>query len=150
MLQYSYMFSNSTTSLLALIRIAMGWILGYAGYTHIIDQTWSAAPVLAQATTFPTLFAWFAQPDILPWVNIANSWGLLVLGGLLIIGLFTRYMAILAGLVMILYYLALLHFPHIGQYSLVIDEHIVYILVLFLLAIVRAGDYWGLDSKISL
>ena len=150
MIYLSCMFTGHFKAVIVFMRLAMGWILFYAGLTHVMNATWTAKPLLLQATTLPNLFAWFALDNHIGLVNIGNSWGLLLIGGALILGLFTRFAAFLGMILMALYYLLLLHFPMIGEYSYIVDEHVIYFLTLALLAITRAGDYWGLDSKISL
>ena len=47
---------------------------------------------------------------------------------------------------MILYYLPILDFPYPNPHAYLVDEHIIYILVLVVLASVRAGRIWGLDG----
>lgn len=133
---------------LFLLRIAMGWFFFYSGITKILNPEWSAAGFLTHANTFPELFAWFASPGILPFVNFANEWGLTLLGISLILGVFVRLSSLFGAILMILYYLPVLTFPYIGEQAYIVDEHIIYALVLLFFVGIKAGRVWGLDSRL--
>lgn len=47
---------------------------------------------------------------------------------------------------MLLYYFPVLTFPMIGKNSYIVDDHIIYALILIYFASIRAGRYIGLDS----
>ena len=81
-------------------------------------------------------------------VNVLNELGLTIIGLALILGIFVRISSVLGSLIMILYYFPILVFPKVGANAFIIDEHIVYILVLLSLAAFRAGTAWGLESWI--
>lgn len=132
--------------LIALLRVAMGGLFFYAGITKVLDSSWSAAGYISSAKNFLPFFQTLLEPSILPIVNILNSWGLTLLGISLILGLFVRLSSILGAILMLLYYFAL-PFPHPNAHALVIDEHIIYTLVLLFFATLPAGRFWGLDSR---
>lgn len=124
----------------------MGWLLFYAGITKIMDPNWSAAGYLKSAKTFPALFAWFAEPGLLPVINFVNEWGLVLLGVSLVLGIGVRVSSVLGAGLMMLYYFPVLEFPKIGPHSYIVDEHIVYALALLILGAFRAGRVWGLEN----
>ena len=125
-----------------LLRFSMGWVFFYAGITKILDSSWSSKGFLENAESFQTLFSWLANPHNLIWVDFINKWGVAALGIALMLGVFTNTAASLGILAMLLYYLPGLNFPFVGQHSLLIDEHIIYILVLLIIIRLRAGkDY---------
>lgn len=132
---------------LVLLRLALGWIFLYAGIIKVMDKGWSAAGFLAGAKTFPEFYAWFALPSNIAWVNLINEWGLILIGVSLIIGLWTRWSSLAGIVLMILYYLPGLNFPYVGEHSLLVDEHIIYILGLAIILAFRAGRYFGLDNR---
>ncbi len=151
MLYYSlFMFSEKTKSIIIILRITLGWLFFYAGLIQVLDKGWSAHDLLLQARHFPEFFAWFAQADIIHWVNIANSWGILLIGASLIIGLYVRLTSVLGMILMALYYLLLLKFPHTNDGGYLVDKHVIYFICLALLFITRAGDYWGIDARVIL
>ncbi len=135
--------------ILFLLRISLGALMFYAGITKVLNPTWSAAGYLAGAKTFSAFFQRLAQPDLLPFINLVNEWGLTLLGVSLILGIFVRLSSVLGAVLMLLYYFPILQFPYPNPHSYIVDEHIIYILVLLYFAVVKAGRIWGLDGKIK-
>src|SRR3989344_2640222 len=126
----------------------MGWLMFYAGITKVIDPTWSAAGDLKGAKLFAGFFNWLLQPGILPTVNFINEWGLTLLGVSLILGAFVRFSSLLGALLMLLYFLPL-GLPYPNPHSYIVDEHVIYMLVLLVLAAISAGRVWGLENWCS-
>ncbi len=131
------------------LRIILGWVFFYAGIVKVFNPAWSAAFYLKDAHTFPSFFQFLLQPDVLPIVNFLNVWGLTLIGLSLLVGIFVRVSAPLGALLMVLYYLPALHFPYVGEHSMLIDEHIVYALLLIFLMLSNAGMKFGLDKFIA-
>ncbi len=129
-----------------LLRLTLGWIFFYAGITKILNPEWSAAAFLQKAKTFPLFFQWLANSQNIDWVNFLNSWGPFLIGISLILGALVRWSSLAGILLMILYYLPAFDFPYAGSNSYLIDQHIIYILVLLLLYRIHAGQIWGLDA----
>lgn len=142
------MTTNQKLSLF-LLRISLGWFYFYAGITKLIDPSWSAAGYLSGAKTFPFFYHWLLQPQIIPVVNFINELSLTLLGISLILGLFVRLSSWLGVLLMILYYLVILDFPYPNAHAFLVDEHIIYILVLAFFATIGAGRIWGLENWCS-
>ena len=124
----------------------MGWLFLYAGLTKLANPNWSAAGYLGNAKTFVGFYNWFLQPEILSSTNFINEWGLTLLGVSLITGALVRYSGYLGALLMLLYYFPILTFPYIAPHSFLVDEHIIFSLVLFLFAALKAGRRMGLDG----
>ncbi len=129
------------------LRVSLGWLFFYAGITKVLDSSWTAAGYLNSAKTFSGLYQWFASASNIGWINFVNEWGLVLIGVALIIGFHTRLAAWLGAGLMLLYYFPTLSFPYVGEHSYIIDEHIIYIFALLLLAEIRAGNHWGLDAR---
>jgi len=127
----------------------MGWLMFYAGITKILNPTWSAAGYLKGAKTFTGFYQWLLSPDILPTINFVNEWGLALLGVSLIFGVFVRLSSVLGAVLMLLYYFVILDFPHPNAFSYIVDEHVIYALVLIFFAATRAGRVWGLENWLS-
>ncbi|MBI2592711.1 MAG: DoxX family protein [Candidatus Colwellbacteria bacterium] len=130
---------------LTIARVAVGWLMFYAGITKIMDPAWTAKGYLTTAKTFPELFQWFASDANIGWVNFVNEWGLTLLGISLILGIGVRLSSVLGVGLMLLYYFPVLEFPKV-EHGFLVDEHIVYAAVLLFFAAVRAGRYWGLEN----
>ncbi|MEK7589070.1 MAG: DoxX family membrane protein [Patescibacteria group bacterium] len=132
---------------LVLLRISLGWLFFYAGITKVFDSSWSAAGYLQSAKTFSGVYQWLASASNIGWINFVNEWSLVLIGAALIVGFRTRIAALLGAGLMLLYYFPILDFPYVGEHSLLVDEHIIYIFSLLILTRMRAGEYWGLDSR---
>lgn len=134
---------------LFLLRIGVGWLMLYAGLTKVLGPTWSAAGYLKSAKTFAGFYGWLAGSSLLPVVNFVNEWGLTLLGISLILGVFVRLSSILGAILMVLYYFPVLTFPYIKPHSFIVDEHIIYALILAYFAVARPGRAWGLEKWCS-
>ncbi|MEK7148164.1 MAG: DoxX family protein [Patescibacteria group bacterium] len=134
---------------LFLLRISLGFLFLYAGFTKVIDPGWSAAGYLKGAVTFSGFYQWLASSQILPFTNFLNEWGLTLIGVALILGVFVRLSAMLGAIIMILYYFPILDFPLVGEHGYIVDEHIIYATVLLLLGSLQAGRVWGLEKWCS-
>lgn len=134
---------------LALLRIGFGWFFFYSGITKVLNPTWSAAAYLENAQSLIPLYQFFLSPSILPIINSLNAWGQLLIGVALLLGVSVRA-ASLAGIVlMLLYYFPVLRFPFIGKNALLVDQHILYSVGLFVLFAFRTGQYFGLGNWCS-
>lgn len=138
--------ATSQKFFLFLLRVSAGWMFFYAGITKVLNPQWSAEGYLKGAKSFVWFYQWLLQPEILPIINSINKWGLALLGASLIIGLFVRFSSLLGVLLMLLYYIPL-GFPHPNPNSYIVDQHIIYIAILFFFASISAGRIFGLDSK---
>lgn len=134
---------------LFVLRMAAGWMFFYAGITKVLNPAWSAAGYLGAAKTFPLFYQWLASPALLPVTNFINAWGLTLLGISLILGIGVRISSLLGILLMLLYYFPILTFPYPNPNSFLVDQHIIYIAALAVLAAYRAGRAWGLEPWCS-
>jgi len=132
--------------LLFLLRVSMGWIFFYSGLSKILSGNWTAKAYLENAQTFSNLYAWFASPANIGWVDFVNQWGQLLIGAALILGVFVRSASFGGILLMILYYFPVLDFPAVGEHAFLVDEHVIYALVLMLLIRFKAGSFYSLRS----
>jgi uncharacterized membrane protein YphA (DoxX/SURF4 family) len=142
-------YSKRADYIIFIMRIAMGWMLLHDGYTKLIDKTYSPVAYMTNATSFPHFYDSLASAGSIGWVTVLTIWGPLLLGIMLIIGFQTRIMTLTAAVMIALFYFPILDFPLVTTGGYIVDRHIIYILVLLLLNTVRAGEYWGLDSKVT-
>lgn len=141
--------SKNEKIVILILRLSLGWIFLYSAMVKLSNPNWSAAGFLKGAKTFPDLFQWFLSPSILPITNFLNEYGQLLLGISLILGIGVRLSSILGALLMLLYYLPQLNFPYIGTTAYLIDDHVIYALVLVYFAVIRAGRVYGLETWCS-
>lgn len=146
---------------LALLRISMGWIFLWAfldkllglGFATKATNAWLAggsptSGFLKFATSGP-LKTTFEGLSGAAWVDWLFMISLLLLGVALILGIGLRVVSYTGSLLLFLMWLAL--FP--TENNPFLDDHIIYILVLWTLSYSNAGDFWGLGkwwSKTSL
>jgi len=136
------------------LRLVMGWtfLWGFLdklfglGRTTAPDTSWfsGASPTdgfLANATSgpFADVYHQLVGNSVVEWLFMI---GLLCLGVSLILGIGLRLTALFGSLLMLLMWSAVLPPEH----NPVVDEHIVYMLVLIGLAFNRAGHVWGLGT----
>jgi len=141
---------------ITVLRVLVGWHFLYEGIAKLTSPSWSAAGYLKQARgPFADLFKWLAaQPDLLAAANLITMWGLIAVGVLLILGLFTR-LASLGGIgFILLFYLCNPPFvgyfysiPMEGSY-LVVNKNLVEAAALAVILVTNSGRAAGLDRLI--
>src|SRR3989344_6959821 len=135
---------------LFLLRVGLGCLFLYAGISKLMDPAWSAAGYLNNASTFPGFYHWFASPQNIGWGNLLNEWGLTLIWAASILGVLVRWASIGGILMMLLYYFPVLQFPYVPSgHAFIVDDHIIYIFVLAVLAKYEAGKIWGLDMFVG-
>lgn len=142
--------------LVAIIRIALGWIFFWAfldklfglGFTTGADKSWLAgssptAGFLSFGTSgpFAELFQSLAG---MVWVDWLFMLGLCLIGCALMLGIGMRIAAVSGSVMLLLMYTAAFMPP---EHNPLIDDHIMYTLILLTLPHLSAGDYWGLGKK---
>ncbi len=142
--------------ILAIIRIVMGWIFLWAfldktfglGVSTLREKSWLAgnSPTSGFLSSLKGPFAFFYNNLT---GNLFVDWifmiGLLLIGISLILGIFNKLATYSGSLLMLLMYTAVMP----SKNNPLIDEHIIYLLILLLLNFFRAGDYFGLRKKWS-
>lgn len=136
----------ASRSLILLLRLSMAWTFLYAA-SHQVFAGWSVAGFLGSAKTFHGFFEMFTGPGIAPAITFLVSWGHLLIGISLLIGLLVRVSASFGIALMVLYWMAHMNFPYISDTNnLLVDEHVIDALVLGLMMATHAGHRWGLDA----
>lgn len=86
-------------------------------------------------------------------IDMQSMWALTILGGLLILGLFTRLSALGAAGLIFLFYLAMPPWPGVPEapgpeHSLIVNKNLVEVLALLAIAALPTGRWLGLDAWI--
>jgi thiosulfate dehydrogenase (quinone) large subunit len=137
-------------TLIAAIRIAIGWVFLYNGVRQFLTPEWSAIQFLAGAKTFPGFFALFTAPAVLPVVDFLVKAGHTLIGLSLVLGVSVRASTSFAAMLMVMYYLPRVEFPYVGGVSnFIVEFHVIYALVLLYLGAVHAGRYYGLENWVA-
>ncbi len=106
------MKSNKLTKfqLIAVVifRVLIGWYFLYEGLAKLLSPAWSSYAYLVDSQgLFSGLFIKLSQNEaLMPIIDAVNIYGLLIIGLLLIVGLFEKYSIIGAMLFLILFYLS--------------------------------------------
>jgi thiosulfate dehydrogenase (quinone) large subunit len=121
-------------------------------------------PVLSHQGVFHPVFAILASPELAPAIAFLVSYGHLLIGLSLAVGLLVRVSGGFAVALMLLYWLAAIDPPDvnavtssIGGYVRIVryvagvvgNDHILYAVVLVFQIAMRAGHVWGLDGWIA-
>ena len=142
--------SPAIKPIILLLRLGMAWVLLYAASHQVLVPGWSVAGFLGSTKTFHWLFAPMADPAVAGILSFLVGYGHLLIGLSLLSGLLVRVSGVFGIALMILYWMAHMDFPYISDAnSLLVDEHIIYALVLGLLIATHAGHYVGLDGWVS-
>lgn len=144
---------------LAVLRLATGFIFLWAfldktfglGFSTAAESAWinggtPAQGFLTHATTGP-LQPWFVSLAN-PLVDVLFMLGLAGIGAALMLGIGLRVAAGATTAMMLLMYLAEWPFAaNAGSTNPLVDYHIVYALVAIAIAVLAAGDTWGLGAQ---
>jgi len=133
------------------LRIAMGWVLFQGGLTKLLDPTWTAAGFLNNAIPQGNpLMGFFSSMAGAPLIDILVQWGLTLTGLGLLLGAFVRWNAFWGAFMMLMFWLASLEGGLAQGLPLangwVVDDHMIYIFLLFGLGALGAGRVLGIDE----
>src|SRR5262249_536733 len=92
-----------------------------------------------------SLYGWLASSNPIAWLPQAAAWAFLVVGILLIIGLFTRISSFVAIVLVLASYLPTVNFSSFAFSQLVNDELII-LFCLLVLIFGRGGTYLGIEK----
>src|SRR3989344_6969581 len=128
---------------LALLRVALGWLFFYAGITKILEPGWSAKGFLLSQSQglFKSMFVAMAGSAVVDWLVML---GFTLIGAALILGVLTRFASFWGIVIMVLFYM-----PTFPPEHGFVDEHIIYAIVLAYFIAVKAGKYFGIDKYIE-
>lgn len=139
---------------LVLLRWLIGWHLMYEGIAKLLNPYWTSAGFLtSEQGPLAGWYVWLASaPERLQWVDLANMWGLALLGGALLLGVFTRWATVLAIVLLALYYLG--NVPTIGVESaipaegsyLIVNKTLIELAALVVLLAFPTAQIVGLDA----
>lgn len=139
---------------LVALRILIGWHFLYEGLHKLIHPEWSALGFLANAQwIFSGVGEWIvSNATVLNIVDTMNTWGLILIGLGLILGLFTRLASIAGVVLLLLYYLfnppfigVALTSPMEGNY-LMVNKTLIEAVMLLYIAVTPLATRFGLDS----
>jgi uncharacterized membrane protein YphA (DoxX/SURF4 family) len=125
-----------------LLRLVIGLTFFYIGFTSLFNPQLG---LILQGRSVSGLYIWLASLSSPAWLHQVAPWAFLVIGGLLILGLFTRIAAALGAVLVLVGYVPSLSYTVTNIVQFINDELIVVICLLVLIA-AKAGSYLGLDG----
>lgn len=138
---------------LTLLRILIGWHFLYEGFYKLAQESWTAKGALnGSKWIMNDVYTWIADsPSLLSSVDALNMYGLVILGLGLMLGLFTRWMAIGGAFLLLMFYLINPPLPGLyyttpteGHY-LIVNKNLIEMMALIAIAFIPTGKYFGLD-----
>ena len=142
--------SAARKGFIVFFRLAMAWTFIYAASHQVFDPKFTVAAFLAHTKTFHDVYAPLTAPSVAPIVTFLVSYGHLLIGLSLLVGLCVRASATFGILLMLTYWTAHMDFPFIeNRNNFLVDFHIVYAGVLLYLIVESAGHVWGLDAIVE-
>ena len=139
---------------IVILRIVMGWTLFQGGITKVLDPNWTAAGFLLHAIPEGNpLTAFFASMAGNAVIDGLVAWGLTLTGIGLITGALTRWCAFWGAFMMLMFWAASLT-GGIAQglpleHGWVVDDHMVYAVLLYGLGAIGAGRILGVDGLLE-
>ena len=135
------------------LRFSIGWHILYEGIHKLIHPEWSALAFLDNSRwIFSGIADWIiSNQGILNTVDTMNTWGLILIGLGLVLGLFTRISALAGCALLLLYFL--FNPPFIGMgltgfiegNYLMINKTLIEAICLLYIALTPLSRHFGLD-----
>lgn len=149
-------YTNGQLTILVILRIIIGWHFLYEGVVKLLNPNWSSLGYLIDSEgIFSGIFQRMAaNPTILDIIDLINIWGLMLIGVMLILGLFSRISAVAGMILLAFYYLS--HPPLIGvEYAVpsegnyfLINKNLIEFFTLWALILFPTSRIIGLDRLI--
>ncbi|MBI5010136.1 MAG: DoxX family protein [Bacteroidia bacterium] len=150
-------YKSSEKIVLVTLRLLIGWHILYEGFAKLLIPNWTSASFLKESQWILKGFSeWIiSSPGVLSAVDFLNTWGLILIGMGLVLGLFTRIASISGAVLLLVYYLN--NPPLIGlEYSvpaegsyLVVSKTLIESMALVVLAVFPSGYFAGLDILVE-
>ncbi len=138
---------------LVLLRILIGWHVLYEGIHKLLHPEWSALAFLDNAQWIFSGIAdrIISNQGVLNIVDTMNTWGLILIGLGLVLGLFTRISSLAGCALLLLYYL--FNPPFIGMEAmgsvegnyLMVNKTLIEAVCLLYMAFTPLSRHFGLD-----
>ena len=141
-------YSRTKIYLLLVLRVIIGYHFLYEGVNKLFADSWTSGSFLIQSNwIFSDFFIAFANsPTLVAISDFLNIWGQIFIGLGLILGLYSRYAAIIGAILLFLYYITIP--PFVESYSFV-DRNLLEFFGLLIIAFFPMHNVIGLDGLLS-
>ena len=146
-------YSESQLTGLVILRILIGWHFLYECISKIINPYWSSAAYLLDSKWILSSLAKtiVANSTLLNFTDLINMWGLTLVGLSLLLGLFSKYGALIGMGFVLLYYLFAPPFigleygkPGEGSY-IIVNKNLIEAFALYVLYLFPSSQLIGMD-----
>lgn len=134
----------------AFLRVLIGWHFLYEGVTKLFNPDWTSYGYLASAKgPFGWLFRSLANESIIGVIDVLNWLALILVGMTLILGVYERLGAIIAIVLLAMYYFAHPPFPGIEQLNVegsywLVNKNLIELAACIVLLHLPTGDHFGI------
>ena len=131
---------------IVLLRILIGWHFLYEGILKVYNPDWTSLSYLATAQR---PFSLLADTSIIGTVDFLNKYALVFIGLALLLGLLERVGALLAIILLAMYYLAHPPFPWLEQIGAegsywFVNKNLIELVACIIIYQLPTGNYFGL------
>src|SRR6202140_5349859 len=114
-------------TMIVFFRLTMAWTFLYAASHQVFDPHFTVAAFISKTKTFHYPYGVFTTPSVSPYITFLVSYGHLLIGLSLLVGLMVRVSAAFGVALMLMYWTAHMDWPFIeNRNNFIIDYHIVY------------------------
>jgi thiosulfate dehydrogenase [quinone] large subunit len=150
-------YTKAQLGWLVILRVAIGWHFLYEGLVKLVNPNWSSMNYLLDSGGFlkSFFFSLASDPVLLNTVDLLNTWGLILVGMGLILGLMARPACVFGMIMLAFYYLS--HPPFTGlKYDipvegnyLIINKTLIEMFALAILFVFPSSRFIGIDRFIK-
>lgn len=140
---------------IAFLRVLIGWHFLYEGVTKVFNPDWTSYGYLASAKgPFGGLFQALANESIIGVVDVFNWLALIIVGVTLILGVYERLGAIIAIVLLAMYYFAHPPFPGIEQLNVegsywIVNKNLIELAACLVLLYFPTGNHFGIKYLLN-
>ncbi|MHC4571858.1 MAG: DoxX family membrane protein [Planctomycetota bacterium] len=146
--------TKSQAGFMVLLRLACGSHFFYQGMIKLVDRSWSCYSYLINSEgILAGVFRWMAETEaVLAFVDMANIWGLILIGLALILGVFGRIACLCGFILLSVYYMANPPFQIMGssgaggEYSFIVNKLLIEMVAFLVLFLFPTDSIFGLGK----
>ncbi len=133
------------------LRLFIGWHFLYEGVTKLYNPDWTSFGYLASAQgPFRSFFIWMTDGSIIGMTDWGNKIALVFAGLTLLLGVFEKWGATVAALLLALYYLAHPSFPWVEQVNVegsywFVNKNMIEFVACLIIYQIPTSHYFGLQ-----
>ncbi len=137
---------HSLRFIIFLLRLALGLNFFYLGFSTLFN-----APLGRQLRerSLSGFYSWLSAPASAGLFHLFFEWAFLVIGGCLLLGLFTRFISVAGIILTLVSYLPNFNYAALNV-SQFINDKVLIIICLLILLFANAGTYLGIDKFIHI